>query len=186
MYTLHFILQTLFTVYLVIIWLRIILPFVHASYHQPLSQFVIRLTNPVLKPIRRIIPKHQRIDFAAFLLLVVVELIKLYLLYRLFSQLWLPAFAALMLGIGELLQILLMIFFWAIIIQAVLSWLATQRQRYGQLQNVLFHLTDWMIRPIRRIIPPIGMVDLAPIPVMIILYLLYHFIGVYTIGFINV
>tara|TARA_R110000868_G_scaffold10639_4_gene51602 strand:- start:4124 stop:4684 length:561 start_codon:yes stop_codon:yes gene_type:complete len=181
-----FLLQIIFTIYLVTIFLRILLPSFKASYHSPLSQFVIKVTNPFILPLRKIIPSHRYIDFAAIALLIIVEFIKLYLYYWWAGDTLLSITDAMILCVGELLQLVIMIFFWSIIIQSVISWIATPERSFGTLQNTLYHLTNWMLKPVRKIIPPIGMFDLAPIPIMIVLYFLFHFINAYTLGFVNV
>jgi YggT family protein len=165
-----FLIQAIFDLYIFVVMLRIVMQWVHADFANPLFQVVAKLTNHPLKPIRRIIPVVAGIDVAAIVLLLILEVIKWYLLIWLQAN-SIPAFSGLIiLAFAELLGQLLNIFFYAILIMAILSWL--NPLAHGPLMEVLYRITEPLMRPIRRIIPPIAGLDLSPIPVLIGLKLL--------------
>jgi YggT family protein len=165
-----FLVQTLFDLYIFVVMLRIVLQWVNADFRNPLFETVAKFTNAPLKPIRRIIPVIHGIDFAAIFLLLALEVIKLSLLV------WLqvggiPRFSGLVvLAFAELLNQLINIFFYAIIGSAILSWVSPLSQ--GPLVEVLWRLTEPLMRPVRRFIPPVGGFDITPIPVLLVLKLI--------------
>lgn len=165
-----FLVQTLFDLYIFVVMLRIVLQWVNADFRNPLFQTVAKFTNAPLKPIRRIIPVIHGIDFAAIFLLLALEVIKLSLLV------WLqiggiPKFSGLVvLAFAELLSQLINIFFYAIIGSAILSWVSPLSQ--GPLVEVLWRLTEPLMRPVRRFMPTVGGFDITPIPVLLVLKLI--------------
>jgi len=165
-----FLIKSLFDLYIFIVMLRIVLQWVHADFNNPIFGLVIRLTNAPLKPIRRIIPTLHGVDIAAVVLLLFLEVFKLAVLV------WLQVNAVPTLGglvvlaFAELLNQLINIFFFAILASAILSWLSPLA--HGPLIEVLYRVCEPLLRPVRRILPPIAGFDLSPIPVLIILKLL--------------
>lgn len=165
-----FLVQTLFDLYIFVVMLRIVLQWVNADFRNPLFQTVAKFTNAPLKPIRRIIPVIHGIDFAAIFLLLALEVVKLSLLV------WLqvggvPKFSGLVvLAFAELLSQLINIFFYAIIGSAILSWVSPLSQ--GPLVEVLWRLTEPLMRPVRRFMPTVGGFDITPIPVLLVLKLI--------------
>ncbi len=162
-----FLVRILFELYIIAIMLRVILQWAGVHYFNPIAQLVVKLTNPVLKPLRRIIPSWHGIDFAALILLLALELIKLLLI------IWLqvgslPNIIGLMVwGFADLLNILLNFYFWAILIAVVISLLG--QAQFSSVAEVLHLITEPLLRPFRRAIPPIAGFDLSPLPVIIIL-----------------
>lgn len=164
-----FLIETLFNIYILILLLRIILQWVGAYFYNPVSQFVIKLTNPVVKPLRQILPPFKGIDLASLFILVTLEFIKL------LSVIWIqisiiPNFVGLIvMAFGDILGVILDIFFYAILISIVLSWI--NPRQFNPVTEVLHLITEPLLRPARKIIPPISGFDLSPIPVLIILQL---------------
>ncbi|MBL4647481.1 MAG: YggT family protein [Gammaproteobacteria bacterium] len=156
-----FLVRSLFGIYLIFILLRILLSHAHAGYHNPLAQFILKVTNPLLLPLRRIIPYHRKIDLAAIALLLVVKLVQLYLYGWLQTHEILNIGAILIWSIGELLSLLLTLLFWAMIMQAILSWITTARSNFAPIQLLLNHLTAPILQPIQRFIPPIAGIDIS-------------------------
>lgn len=165
-----FLIQIVFDLYIFIVMLRIVLQWVNTNFNNPLLALVAKLTNPPLKPICRIIPTVHGIDFPAIVLLLILEVIKFTLL------LWLqvgvlPNFLGLtVLAFSELLNQLINIFFYAILALALLSWLSPLA--HGPLVEILYRLSEPLMRPVRRFIPTISGFDLSPIFVLIFLKLL--------------
>lgn len=163
-----FLIHTLFGFYILIVLLRFLLQSVRADFYNPLVQFLVRLSDPPLKPLRQLVPGIMGIDLAAVVLMLALQALRLGLALPLagFS----PSGAALVvLSVAELLGLAVMVYFWGIIIQAVMSWL-NQDMRHP-LRVVLWQLTAPVLRPARNLLPPIGGVDLSPILVLIALQL---------------
>lgn len=165
-----FLVQSVFDLYIFILMLRIMLQWVSADFHNPLFEIIAKLTTPPLKPIRRIIPTIHGIDFAAVVLLLAIEVIKLALLVWIKTNA-LPDFLGLIiLAFAELLNQFINIFFYAVLGMAILSWVSPFA--HGPLADVLYRLTEPLLRPLRRIIPLIAGLDITPIIVLIFLKVL--------------
>lgn len=163
-----FLVSTLFDLAIFVLLIRIILIMLHADYYNPISQIIIRLTKPVIEPLRRFIPNFHRVELASVLLIFSFEMIKFLLLGLLISGL--PnLFGLAILSIADALKSLVNIFFYAIIIQAIMSWV---NSGYSPVAQILYKMTAPIIRPFQRIIPPVGGIDISPIPAMISLQLL--------------
>lgn len=165
-----FLVQSIFDLYIFIVMLRIVLQWVNTDFNNPVLALVAKLTNPPLKPICRIIPTLHGVDFAAVVLLLLLEVIKFTLMLWLQAGI-LPSFMGLLvLAFAELLNQLINIFFYAILALAILSWISPLT--HGPLTDILYRLSEPLMRPVRRVIPPISGFDLSPIPVLIGLKLL--------------
>lgn len=165
-----FLIKCIFDLYIFVVMLRIVMQWVHADFNNPLFDTVAKLTNPPLRPLRRFIPMVHGIDLAAIVLLLLLEVIEIALLVWLQSSV-IPHLAGLLvIAFAELFNHLINIFFYAIIAAAIFSWF--NPMAHSPLIDILYRLTEPIIRPVRRIIPPIGGLDLSPIPVLIGLKLL--------------
>jgi YggT family protein len=165
-----FLIQILFNLYLLILLARIILQRVGANYYNPFVQLIVRLTNFIVIPLRRVIPEHFGIDFAAILLLFIIEIIKLILLSSLLLG-GIPHVAVLVLwAIVDLMSLLINIFFYAIILAVIFSWIGGMAS--GPFIDILHLISEPLLRPARRLIPPIAGFDISPIPILILLKLL--------------
>ncbi|MBB1125330.1 YggT family protein [Thiospirillum jenense] len=168
-----FLIKTLFGLYITLLILRFILQWVRADFYNPISQFIVRFTTPVLRPARRIIPGWGGTDFASLVMAWVfqtVELIVLALLLGvnysmpqifILSPLW---------AIPELLDLLISLFLFALLIRVLLSWL--NPDPYNPAVGLLTRLTNPLLLPVQRRVRPIAGVDLSPMIVMIMLILL--------------
>jgi YggT family protein len=151
---------TLIDLYIAAVLLRLLLQWVRADFYNPLSQFLVKLTNPAIVPLRRVIPSIGRLDTASVLLMVVLEIIGIWLVSKLSSQ---PV------GWGQIVPFafiklcmtLLMTYFFLIIASVILSWIG-QNLRHPFVP-LLYQLTEPVLRPIRRVIPPIAGIDLSPL-----------------------
>lgn len=163
-----FLVETLFSLYIGAVLIRFLLALSRANFYNPLSQFLVKITNPVLVPMRRMIPAIGKLDTAAIVLALGLKIIQLLLLVALKgSEASLPV--VLVFAVIELLRTVIQIYIFALIIQAVLSWVGNS---YGNpLADVLHSLTDPLLRPIRKFVPTIGMVDLSPMAAILLLYI---------------
>lgn len=165
-----FLIQTLFNLYIFILVLRMLLQWLGAHFYNPVSQFVIRLTNPVLIPLRKLLPAFRGLDIPALFLLVLLQFIKLALVFLLAKGMMPGVTGLLIAAFGDMLELLVSIFFYAIIIKIILSWVAPfQRNPFADILNLL---TEPLLFPARRLIPPIAGFDISAIPVLIILQLM--------------
>jgi YggT family protein len=154
-----FILQFLFEAYIFIILLRFFLQLTRADFYNPLSQFIVKLSSPVLIPMRRIIPGIGGMDIAALILAWGLKILEL-LLVMLISGKGFLLLLAIAASIPALLELTLNLFMYALIIQAVLSWVNTGT--YNPAAALLHTLTSPILRPIQQLIPPISGIDLSP------------------------
>lgn len=157
-----YILQTLGSLYLLIVLLRFILQLVRADFYNPLSQFIVRATKPLLNPLRRIIPGFGGIDLASLVLAILIQLVLMILILMLMGY-----------GVGDFIMQLLIwsiiavtslflkVFFFALIISVILSWVAPGSYNPGaQLVN---QICEPLLMPFRKLLPNLGGLDLSPI-----------------------
>lgn len=156
-----YLIQTLGSLYLLIVLLRFLLQLVRADFYNPLSQFIVRATKPLLMPLRRIIPGYGGLDFASLVLGIAIQLAMLIMIillmgYALPNILLLVSWAA----IGVL-ALFVKIFFFALIISVILSWVA--QGSYNPAVTLINQLCEPILAPIRKILPALGGLDLSPI-----------------------
>ncbi|MEJ2455517.1 MAG: YggT family protein [Candidatus Thiodiazotropha sp.] len=164
-----FLIQTLFGLYILAVLLRFLLQLVRADFYNPISQFLVKATNPPLKVLRRIIPGLGGIDLASLVLAWLLKSIEI-LLIILVSGSAVNLLAPLLWAIPELIELVINIYFFGILIQVILSWVSPGS--YNPAVALLYSLTAPIMRPAQRILPPMGGLDLSPMLVLIGLVLL--------------
>ena len=160
-----FLLNSLFDTYLMIVLLRVWLQWARADFYNPLSQFVVKATHPILAPMRRVIPSLGGLDLAAVLLALIVAVRKFPSLTLLLGA----PFQPVVMLIFSLLLVVKQagtLLFWMLVLRAILSWVSQGR---SPVDYVLLQLTEPMLAPIRRIIPPLGGLDLSVLVLFLIL-----------------
>ncbi len=156
---LKFIIKTLLSLLVTIFLLRVLLPLCRADARNPLSQAIIKLTNPLVLPLRRILPPFKRIDTASLVALFAMQLCSTAAVWLL-SGYGLNAPGALLYAAArELLSVVLQFYFFVILINALLSWVAPGT--YSPAASILHNLCAPVIRPFQRLIPPIAGLDLS-------------------------
>ena len=163
-----FLLNIVFGLYIFAVLLRFLLQLTRADFYNPIAQFLVTVTNPPLKPLRRVIPGLYGIDLASVVLLLLLELIFQTLLATLLNQALTPT-TLLVKGVFDLLHTTLNIFLFGILIVVILSWLNPYPNAISQLLN---QLTGPVLRPIRRMLPAFSGIDLSPMLAMVVLVLL--------------
>ena len=164
----QFLLQLVFGFYILALLLRFLLQWARADFYNPLVQLLVKLTNPPLLPLRRYIPSYQGLDMAAVVLMLLLQLVELLLSAWLFGQpVTLPGL--LVMALAELLGLLLTVLLWAVILQAVLSWFNPDFRQ--PVVHLLYDLTEPILRPARRLLPPFSGLDLSPLLVIVALQL---------------
>ena len=161
-----FLVETLFGLYILVVMLRFLLQWVRADFYNPLSQFIVRATQPPLVPLRRVIPAARGIDTASVVLLIALQFAELWLVTGLLGQ-RAPVSALLVYSIAELLQLGVNVFLFSILIQVVMSWI--NPGGWNPLLNVIHSLNEPLLALARRFIPPMGGLDLSPIAAMVAL-----------------
>ncbi|WXL25365.1 YggT family protein [Ectopseudomonas mendocina] len=165
-----YVLQTIGSLYLLIVLLRFILQLVRADFYNPVSQFIVRATHPLLRPLRKIIPSLAGLDLASLILAIIVQMVLMGLTLMLSGY-----------GLGNPLQLLvwsiigvtalfLKVFFFALIISVILSWVA--QGTHNPTAMLINQICEPLLAPIRRLLPNLGGLDLSPIVAFLILNLI--------------
>lgn len=160
MRALYFILDTLMTLYTAVLLLRLILQVVRADFRNPIAGAIVQVTNPVVLPLRRLLPPMGKFDTATIAAVVLATLLKLWILSVLFFAAPGPALL-LRMTLVDLVQLVLQTYLFAIVLNAILSFVAPGN--YSPAQSLLASICDPVLNPFRRIIPPIGGLDLSPL-----------------------
>jgi YggT family protein len=163
-YALIFIFKTLFELYILCFLLRLVLQWTRADFHNPLSQFIVRVTNPVVTPLRRIVPAVGNLDTSTLIVFLLMEAIMVALLSINAGIVLSPPFFTFYVLIRSVYTIVRMYVF-VILIYAILSFV--NPGTYNPFSNVLANVSEPLLRPVRSIIPTIGGLDLSPLFVLI-------------------
>ena len=168
MSALIFLIKTFSDLYLLCVLLRILLQAVRADFYNPISQFIVNVTNPLVRPARRLIPSGRGLDIPTVVVLVVLEflvtavllaLVGVGLLPRIDQLIWLVAF--------RLIALLLWTYTICIFVYVILSWVA--QANYSPIAMLLGQVVEPVLRPARRLLPILGGLDLSPLIVLILL-----------------
>lgn len=164
-----YLINVIFGLYIGAVMVRFLLQLVRADfYYNPLAKALVTITNPALRPLRRLIPGFQGIDWAAIVLMLLVQMAETTIIVLMIGHV--PVFQGLVLvAIAELLSIAIYIYQFAILIQVVLSWVAPDQ--YNPMTEVIDALTEPLLRPARQLIPSLGGLDFSPFAVLILLQL---------------
>ncbi len=175
MNSMSFLVTTLFELYIMVVLLRIWLQAARADFYNPFSQFVVKATQPVIAPLRRVIPAIGSIDLATILFAYVLCVAKFFVVALIGSNGGIEFSSAfLWIGLMSLVKEAGMLVFWVLLIRALLSWVSQGR---NPVEYVFHQLTEPMLAPIRRILPDMGGFDLSVLVVFIALQFLNFFIG---------
>jgi YggT family protein len=167
---LHLIVYSLMSLFLVIVILRFLLQLVRADFYNPVSQAIVKITMPFLKPLRKIIPGVRGIDMASVVLILLVQLIASMILCAIVGVTGLIANPLLLLAWGFVgaLTIISTIFFWCLIISIIGSFIAPFSQH--PILVLANQIINPLSAPIRKLIPPLGgVIDISPIIIFILL-----------------
>ncbi len=161
--------RMLFDLAIIFFLLRFVLQLARADFYNPVSQVIVRLTNPVLQPLRRFIPPIAGQDSASLLLAYALALVFLLIAYSVTGGVPNP-FLLLLFGLLHLVEIALDMLFWGVLIHAILSWFPNaQRQPAAR---VLDQLISPLLKPLKRIIPELGGIDLSPLALLLVVQIL--------------
>ena len=164
-----------FGLYLMVMLLRFLLQLTRADFYNPISQTLVKLTNPLVIPLRRILPGYGGIDLASLLLALILQMLMIALLAALQTGALLPFLPLMMASLIGLAAYLVKIYFFAILAMIILSWIAQGGNNPAL--RLLFQLTEPVMAPFRKVLPPMGGLDLSPIFVFILINIIQIALG---------
>lgn len=162
-----FIIESIAQLYLLVMLLRLLMPWMNINFNNPISQAILRLTSPLVLPVRRILPPIGKIDTATLVVAYGIQ----YLTLLVVVLIWGLPPTILPIAIGAavgLVTLTLRLFVFAIIIRIVLSWLGGSGAHNPAIA-LIDAITEPLLRPFRRLIPPIGGFDISPVFAIILL-----------------
>ena len=165
-----FLVQTVFGLYLTMVIIRFMLQLAKADFYNPIAQAVVKLTQPFVAVLQKVMPRTGRFSLATLVLAILVQLILLLVLTLIHPSIPMPNPLTLLVWsfLGLASQVLDLLFF-AILASIVLSWLAPQTKHPGA--YLLHQLTEPVMSPARRMLPNLGGLDFSPILVFIMINL---------------
>lgn len=167
------IVNTLFGLLMFVIVMRVLLQWVRANFYNPICQALYKLTNPILMPLQKIVPTVGGINLGGVLIAYVLALV--WITARLaLSGYTFGIDGLLVLGVAQLLEFTISVLFWTAIVSIVLSWVASDSP--SPVVPLVFRVADIVLGPFRRVIPPLGGLDLSPIVALLALQLAQHLI----------
>ena len=172
MNSINFLINTLFDLYLMIILIRVWLQVSRADFYNPFSQFIVKATQPFVAPLRRIIPSIAGWDLATIFFALVIACLKITAL-SLVMEAPFNWQVILISGAIILIKAVFKMIFWVLILRAIMSWVSKGQ---NPIESVMIQLSEPLLAPVRRVIPPIGGLDLSMIVVLIAL----QFIEIFT------
>lgn len=153
-----FLVQTAFGIYAAVVLLRLLFQAMDVDFRNPLSQFIYKVTQPLVAPLRRVLPWRLRVEPALAALLLVVQLLEVYALSGIRG--YVPGLpGALLMAVAQALALLTLTLSAILIVRAIASWVVTAGGGYNPMLRLLDELTEPMLAPLRRAIPPTGGLD---------------------------
>lgn len=169
-----YVIRTLGSLYLLLVLLRFLFQLVRADFYNPISQFVAKATNPLLMPLRRLIPGVFGIDVASLVLALFVQWVLIQLLLIIAGIGFLnPLYTIPWAAIG-LLSVVLTVYFWCLIISIIASWVAPFSQHPALL--LVRQLVTPVMAPFQKLIPSMGGIDITPIFAFMVLHILNRYL----------
>lgn len=165
-----YLIAVVFGFYILVVLLRFLFQLARANFYNPISQFLVTLSNPPLRVLRRAIPGLWGIDLASVVLLITLQTLELYAIG------WIRGVVGNFAGMVfvatvQLLKLTVYVYIFTILIRVVMSWFNPYGMRRHPLSDLLFQLTEPLLRPARRMIPAISGIDFSPIAVFVLLEL---------------
>lgn len=154
-----FLLDVFFGLFIVAVMLRLLLQWVGADFYNPLSQAIVKLTNPVLRPLRRYVPAVGRVDTASVVLILALQMFVVWLKLA-FVGAGAGFGAIAVFALAETLSKAVYILMFAIFVQVIASWVAPGS--YNPALSLIDALTEPLLKPLRALLPPLGGLDLTP------------------------
>lgn len=166
MNAMSFLISTVFDLYIMVVILRIWLQMARADFYNPFSQFIVKATQPIVSPLRRVIPSIGSLDLATVLFAYVLCVFKFVALQLVVSGGVAFGLEFLFIGLIALAKAAGGLLFWILLVRAILSWVSQGR---SPIEYVMHQLTEPMLAPIRKILPQMGGLDLSVLVLFIVL-----------------
>lgn len=171
---LYQVLGIVFDIYITVLLLRFLLERVRADFYNPICQLLIKITDPALKPLRRLIPPWGNVDLAAIILMIGLSFMSVWMVSRI-APVTLAWAQLLQFTLIKLTLTLLMIYFVLILAAVLISWLGNNARH--PVIPLVYQLTNPVLRPIQKYIPPMGGFDITPLLVLLLISLLMQLLG---------
>ena len=173
-----FVISLFFSLFIYSLWLRIALRYFRISFLNPLSQLIHTVTDPLVNPVQSLLKTKkpgQKYDIAAFVVLVVVEVIKINIISLLAFQAIMPFWYFLAYVLADLIIQPCDLLFYAILIRLILSF--TNPAWRSPIADFLYILTEPFLKFSRKIIPVIAGFDFSPMFMLMLLKVVTLFIN---------
>jgi len=174
MSSVQFLIDFVFNIYLMVVLLRLWLQFARADFYNPFSQFVVKATQPIVAPMRRILPSIGRLDTATFVLALIVAGLKIVTLNVVLGGSGLNIMSVVILSFVIVIKEILTLVMYVLIMRAIMSWVS---QGNNPMELVLSQLTEPMLVPNRRRMPEMGGLDLSMMVVIVLLLFIQKLLG---------
>lgn len=168
-----FLVDTLLSLYTLVVLVRVLLQLVHANFYNPVAQFVWQATRVPVRWIAMLVPRRANIDIPALVLALILCFVNIEAILALsglmqgvsvdLAQLR-PA-PALAWAVFKAVVLVCNLYTFTVLIQAVVSWLAPQQ--YSPATALLHTLNEPLLGPVRRHLPALGGIDLSPLVAII-------------------
>ncbi len=161
-----FVITALAQLYILVLLLRLLMPWMGIPFNNPISQGILRLTSPLVVPVRRILPPVGKVDTATLLVAFAIQYLLILAICLIVG--WPPRILPIAItAVVELVMLTVRLFIFAIIIRVVLSWIGSHS--YNPAVALIDSITEPVLRPFRRVVPPVGGFDLSPLFAIILL-----------------
>ena len=163
-----FLIDTLFSLYILAVLLRFLLQWCGADFYNPISQFLVKVTHPPLRILRRFVPSIGKIDTSSLILVLVLQMLADFSILLL-KGVTINIGALTVLSITQLISLLLNVFVFAVFARAILSWF--NPGTFNAAASILATLTEPLLNICRKVIPDLGGIDLSPLVALLLLQL---------------
>ncbi|MBD1576237.1 MULTISPECIES: YggT family protein [Vibrio] len=174
MNSVNFLVSTAFDIYIMVVILRVWLQLARADFYNPFSQSIVKATQPIIAPLRRIIPSIGNVDLATVIFAYVLSVLKFVILTMIGSGQFMFDVGFLIFGAIALVKAVGGLLFWILLLRAILSWVSQGR---SPVEYVMMQLTEPLLAPIRRILPPMGGFDLSLLVLFLVLQFANYLMG---------
>ncbi|WP_094751446.1 YggT family protein [Psychromonas sp. CD1] len=173
MNSINFLINTIFDIYIMVILIRVWLQVARADFYNPFSQFIVKATQPIVAPLRRFIPSLKGWDCATILFAFIMASLKIVALSLIFNSA-IHIIPILISSLFIVIQSVFKLIFWVLILRAIFSWISKGN---NPVEAVMIQLSEPLLAPIRRFIPPIGGLDLSMVVVLFALQFVEIFVN---------
>ena len=163
-----FIIDTVFSLYILAIVLRFLFQWTRADFYNPISQFLVKMTHPPLKVLRRIVPSLGKIDTSSIILALILQMFVDFSILAL-KGIMVSIPALIILSFSQLVSLLINVFVFAVFARAILSWF--DPGNYNPASSLLHSITEPLLSLCRKVIPDLGGIDLSPLAALVLLQL---------------